>query len=395
MPLAELETIALEHNPTLVQAAMGIRAAEGKHLQAGLYPNPVIGYLGEEIGEEGRAGQQGAFFGQEVVTAGKLRLGRAVAGHEVEHARCAWDVQRRRVLNDVRAGYYEVLLAQRTIELDKELVRIGGQGVKAAEQLEAAMEVSRAEVLQARIEADTAKLELQNARNRLWAAWRRLAAVLGTPQMEPTPLAGKLEDDLPDLAWKDVFTRLMAGSPELAQARSAVQRARCKFAQERAERIPNVDMLAGVRYDNASRNTVATVEIGLPLPVFDRNQGNICKAEAELVAAENEIRRIELQLHQRLAIAFERYANARHQVETYSTKLLPNAEASLKLVQTGCQLQEFDYLTLLTAQRTYFRVALANLEGLHRLQASRVDIEGMLLRGALQQGAPPNGYGVD
>ena len=395
MALAELEAIALEHNPTLVQASAAVQATEGQRWQAGLYPNPVIGYVGEEMGDEGTAGQQGAFFAQELVTAGKLRLRRAVAGHEVEQARHALEAQRQRVLNDVRAGYYEVLLAQRVVELDQELVRIGEEGVDAAKQLEAALEVGRAHVLQARIEAESAGLELHNAQNRYWAAWQRLATVLGMPQMEPPALAGQLEDDLPKLTWENAFARLMAASPELARARAGVERARCALAWEHARRIPNVDVEAGVRYSNTSRDTLTTVQVGVPLPLFDRNQGNICAAEAGLVAARNEIRRVELELHRRLVDAFQAYANARHQVETYSARILPNAKASLELVQTARKRGEFDYFTLLTAQRTYFRVNLAYVESLYRLRASSVNIEGMLLRGALEQGSASSGYRVD
>ena len=90
LTLAELERIALECNPTLAQAAMNVRAAEGTYVQAGLYPNPTVGYVGDEIGNDGTAGFQGGFISQEIVTAGKLRLGRAVASHGIQRARYLW-----------------------------------------------------------------------------------------------------------------------------------------------------------------------------------------------------------------------------------------------------------------------------------------------------------------
>ena len=57
LSIAELENIARRHNPTLAQAARQIEALRGKYVQQGLYPNPVIGYLGEEIGDDGQGGQ--------------------------------------------------------------------------------------------------------------------------------------------------------------------------------------------------------------------------------------------------------------------------------------------------------------------------------------------------
>lgn len=104
LTLDDLEEIALESNPTSVQARMAVQAARGGYIQAGLYPNPAIGYAGDDMGIEGTSGQQGAVFSQEIVTSRKLRLGRTVASHEIQEARHAWEAQRRRVLNDVRGA---------------------------------------------------------------------------------------------------------------------------------------------------------------------------------------------------------------------------------------------------------------------------------------------------
>jgi len=385
MTLAELEEIALTNNPTLVQAGMRVQAAQGKCLQVGLYPNPVVGYEGDEMGIEGSAGQQGVFVGQEIVTGGKLGLRSAVAAHEIVQAEHAWQAQRVRVLNDVRSACYEVLVAQRIVDLNRELVRIGQEGVKAAGDLVAAKEVSRVDLLQARIEADSASLQLFNAQNRHQAAWRRLAALLGTPHMEATPLAGSLESDAPNLTWQEALERLLTESPELAEALAGVERARCAVARERAERIPNLGLRTGVRYHDAAEDTVATIEVGLPLPIFNRNQGNIFKARSELVAAEQEVQRVELALQERLAAVFRRYANARHDAEKYAAEILPNAKASLDMVQSGYRRGVHDYLTLLTAQRTYFQVNLAYLESLLASRSAGVAIEGFLLSGGLER----------
>ena len=391
LSLTQLEALALEHNPTLTQAGARIAAARGKLVQAGLYPNPVAGYQGEEMGIAGTAGFQGGFVGQEIVTAGKLRFDRAVATQELRQAEYQYQAQQRRVLNDVRAGYYEVLTAQRAVELTEQLVRIGDEGLRAAEQLYAAKEVSRVDVLEARIEADSTRLRLQSARNRSQAVWRRLAAVLGRPDLETAPLTGNLEEQVPRFVWDDVLQRLLDESPEVAEARAGVERARNVLARQCAQRIPNVSVQTGVQHDNESGDNIAKVEVALPLPIFNRNQGNIAKADAELIAAENEVRRVELVLRDRLAAALQRYADAREQVETYNQKILPNAKTSLDLVRTAYQQGEIGYIGLLTSQRTYFSAQLSYLEALRQLQTSRVAIEGLLLSGGLRQESPSPG----
>ena len=156
------------------------------------------------------------------------------------------------------------------------------------------------------------------------------------------------------------------------------------LSREYAGRVPNVDLQAGVQYDNATRDTFASVQVGVPIPIYNRNQGNIRRAQAELTAAQHEVRRVQLALQQRLAAVFEQYATAHQQVEKYTRDIMPNAEESLKLVGTGYRQGEFSYLMLLTAQRTYFQTNLAYLDALRDLRAATTALEGSLLSDSLQ-----------
>jgi cobalt-zinc-cadmium efflux system outer membrane protein len=382
--LADLENTALGCNPTLAQAAARVEAARGQCVQVGLYPNPVAGYIGAEIGNEGRTGQQGGFISQEIVTAKKLQLSRIAAAQEVRQAEYAWEMQRQRILTDVRRAFYDALVAQRAVELTEQLARIGEQGVRSVEALMQAKEVARGDLLQARIEADTARVLLERARNRHLAAWRALAAVAGAANMEPRPLAGDLQDGLPQLTWEETSGRLLEQSPELARAQTGVARAQAALSRECAGRVPNVDLQAAVQHDSATRDVFATVQVGVPIPVFNRNQGNIRKAQAELLAAQREVQRIQLALNQRLATVFEQYTNARYQVDKYGRDILPNAAESLKLTNSGYRLGEYNYLAVLTAQRTFFQTNLTYLDALRDLHAAATAVEGNLLSDSLQ-----------
>jgi len=385
LTLVDLVEFAMESNPTLMQATAAMQAAEGRYVQAGLYPNPAIAYQGADIGLDGTSGQQGMGVSQEIVTSNKRIWAMAVAEAEIQQAQLAWESQRRHVVNGIRSGYYDVLLAQRTIDVNKELVRIGKRGVELAKRRLEARQISKAEVLQIQIEAQMADLSLNQANNHHDAAWRRLTAVLGRPDMQPEPLAGEVDKDLPQFDWRETLDILLTQSPELAEAFAAVQRARNDLALQCAERFPNFEVATGVKYDESARFTLADVEISVPIPVFNRNQGNIMAAQSNLAAAQNEVRRLELQLRDRLAEAFEQYANASRQVEAYSGSIVPNAEESLRLANIGYQAGHFSYLTLLTAQRTYFGVSLEYLESLKVFWARSVELEGMLLSGGLQR----------
>lgn len=384
MTLADLEAMAQANNPVLARAAARVEAARGQWFQVGLPPNPVGGYAASEIGNEGRAGQQGGFVGQEIVTGGKLRLSRAVAAQEIRIAEQQLAAQRFRVLSDVRTSFYEVLVAHRRIEIAQELVRIGERAVEAVERFLQAKEASRVDLLQARVETNSARILLENSRNDHSAAWHRLGAVVGIPNMQPTTLAGDVREGLAEITFEDARQRLLSNSPELAAIQANVSRAQQSLNRARAEPIPNLDVQVGVQHDNASNYDIASVQLGAPIPIWNRNQGGIRRAQAELAAAQNDVRRAELELQQRLASTYQRYANARQQVATYTKAILPDAQASLDLVTKGYQQGEFGYLTLLTSQRTYFQTNLAYLESLRQLRESAVVIDGLLLTDSLR-----------
>ncbi len=381
LSLQELEQMALQSNPTLSQARMVIRSAQGGYVQAGLYPNPVAGYIADDMGNDGQAGVQGMGMAQEVVTTHKLRLGQGVASYQVQRARIGLNKQQYSVLNAVRIGYYDTLVAQRAVEVYEKLVDISNEGIRITEKLGAAKEVSQADVLQARIEAEETQLSLNKARHLYRTAWGRLAATIGYPNMPPTPLVGNIEKDLPNLQKHDLLNHILEGSPELAAARSAVKQARCNVALQCAERTPNFELSTAVKRDYGSDYTVADFGFAMPIPIYNRNQGNIVAAQAELTSAIREVRRIELDLHARFIGAFEEYAMARRHVQSYTNTILPNAKKSLQMNSIGYKEGEFDYLKLLTAQRTYFSANLEYLINLGELWTQSVELEGMLLSG--------------
>ncbi len=382
--LADLEGIAFENNPTLAAAASRIEAAQGRYRQVGLYPNPVIGYHATEVGNFGTSGAQGGFVSQRLITGGKLRLNRAVAGHEVDAAHFRFHVQERRVLSDVRLHYYDALVAQQQVQLTADLATIGDNLVKATKTLLLGRVGTENDLLQAEIRADQAYILQDNAQNELAASWRQLAAVIGSPTMQMPRLTGQLDANLPEYDWNTSYSMVINNSPELHVAQAEAERAACAVERARREPIPNVDISVSVRDHDLSGDQVANLQVGIPIPFFDRNQGNIHRAEAEWVVALQEVERVQLSLQNRLAVSYRTYANARQQVERYRQRMVPKSKRSLDLVTAGYEKGEVRYLTLLTAQQTYVQVNLSYLKALQQLRAASTLIEGQLLSGSLK-----------
>ena len=201
--------------------------------------------------------------------------------------------------------------------------------------------------------------------------------------MPMAPLSGELTDGLPQLEWDACLQSVLGSNPELSAAQTRLDRAASVILRARKEPIPNVDLSVSVRRHTITDSDVANVQIGIPIPIFDRNQGNVHAAEAEWVAARKDIERIELDLQDRLAVAYQKYASARQQAERYGQRMLPRAGTSLTLVTEGYQTGQVKYLTLLTAQQTYVRVNLAYLDALLELRTSSAIITGQLFTGSL------------
>lgn len=383
MTLSQLESLALSNNPSLTQFAAAVSSADGNWLQVGLYPNPDVGYAANQIGDRGTAGQQGAWFAQTLVTGHKLRLNRAAASQEVARTQQNLLAQRYRVLTDVRLRYYDALVAQQALQVTGRLLKISAEGVSIAESLLKAQEASGVDVLQAKIERDVALINQARAANRQAAAWRSLAAVCGVPSLKDTSVGGDLFSVWPQLEWQSSLQRLWQQSPELSAARANVARAGWVLERARVEPIPNLDTQFSPQYDTNAHNPNYTVLTSVKYPLWNKNQGNIRAAQAELMAARANVTKLELALQQRLAQAFERYANALQQSEQYRREIMPNAQATLDLVTKGYRQGEFQYLTLLTGQRTFFQVNLAYVESLRDLWQSAATVDGLLLADSL------------
>lgn len=388
--LESLEQMALAFNPSVQRAAAMVAAAGGTWVQVGLAPNPSVGYEGQQLGSGGLAEQHGVLFSQEVVRGGKLALNRAVAGNERLRLEQELEAQRLRVLTDVRVAYFQVLLAQRQIDLTNNLIQIGQEGAKTVDALYRSQEVGKSDVLQAQLEIENSQILAENARNRYASAWRSLTAVVGSPMLAQQPLVGDPLAPPRQIEFDDALGRLLTLSPEMAAASMAVSRARAAIERERVEPVPNVTVQGLVNWQDNGVNGKADggLAVSIPIPVFNRNQGGVARAQAELVAASRALEQLELDLKNRLAPTYERYANARNQVVRYREIILPTADESLDLTRKTYTAGETNYVALLTAQRTYSHTQMGYLEAVRVLRVSEVEIDGLLLSGSLSSSPP-------
>lgn len=381
LTLEALESLALADNPALAEAAAEVRAARGEQYQAGRPPNPTFGYLGSEIGNDDKAGQQGFVVGQEFIRGNKLGLSSAVAAREAERREQVYAARQRRVLTDLRIAFYEAYLAQRRVELAANLQTIGRQAVATAKTLIEAQEGRRTDLLQAEIEGERAAADLAQAESTVRGAWRRLAALAGHPELPYERLSADIDALRWTASWEETLAELLRDSPEMAEAEAEVRRARAALARACVEPVPDVSAQASVQYDAATDYTVAGAQVTLPIPLWNRNQGGIAKAEAELVAARRRAEKVELRLRRDLSQHYQQYEASRARVQAFQGEILDRAQQNLQLATEGYRAGELSFLDFLTVQRTYFQANLEYLSALGELSQSVQMLHGLLLAG--------------
>src|SRR5438132_8034279 len=338
--LEQVQKIASEGNPTLRQAEAEIRAAKDRQQQAGLYPNPTVAYTGDEIrGGSVGGGKQGFFVQQTVVTGGKLGLSRKVFGNDLKLAEIEAEEQKTRVQSAVKMAFLRVLAAQELLDARRDMAAIAQDGAETQRRLMNTGQADETEVLEAEVEAQRMRMSVRMQENTLREEWRSLTAVIGQPGLPLATVAGDLEKGWPEVNEEEAVEAIAKESPAARIADAAEARAQTVLARARRESVPDIQVRAGMEYNHETLGSVplakgweGIAEVAVQIPLFNRNQGNVGAARADVDRAGQEKKRIALTLRERAASAVDQYANARLMAMEYRDEMLPRAKKAYGLM---------------------------------------------------------------
>ena len=383
MKLEDFEQLALANNPKVAQASAEVTTANGQAIQAGLYPNPTVGYEADTVGSGGTANYHGVYVEQTIVTANKLGLARASAMFNIYNAQLKLQRTRIEVLSDVRSAYYELLTARETVRIYEALVRFTDQAYRVqVEQLKGG-QAAAYEPMQLRAQSRIARTALIQARNRYDAAGRQLAAAVSMPEMRPAELDDVADAAVPEIDYDLAVSYMLTVHPDLGAANNTTLQAQTNVERARVVPIPNLGVYSAIQRDYTDpthhRNTW-NLQVGVPIPIFDRNQGAIQAAQGDYVRASYERTRVRNELVKSLADAFRRYENANTLVETYRNEIIPDQSRVYRAVYERHQ-QEPDVVgfgDIVVAQQTLQQSITAYAEALGQRWAALVEIQQLL-----------------
>jgi cobalt-zinc-cadmium efflux system outer membrane protein len=392
LTLADLQRLAITNSPLLVQAAADVASARGQAVQVGLYPNPSAGYEADQVGSGRTAGLQGVYLEQTFKTPGKLSLARQVAEINVRNAELAYHRTETDVAAGVRHQYFAVLVALENRRVARALLRLTEELYNIQRnQLLLGGQVAAYEPMQLRVLVFGARNVLVQAHTRYTSAWKQLAAALGLPEMHPTQLAGQADMPVPVFCYEGVLARMLSRHTDVLTAENTLVRERLELKLACLNVVPDVNVQAAVQKDNTTPpfTTAYNLKVTVPVPLFDRNQGNRQSAEAALLHAEEEAHRVRADLTGRLAEAFERYTNARVQLEFYRDHILPDQVRTLDGVyrQHNVKPEGVTFGDIVTAQQTLGTAIATYLNTLGQLWTAVVDVAHLLQTDDLYSGS--------
>jgi cobalt-zinc-cadmium efflux system outer membrane protein len=397
--LEELQQMALQSNPTFAQAAANVQAAEGRKKQSGLYPNPTVGYQGEQIrGGSFHGGEEGFFVQQDIVLGKKLSLNRKIFDQELKQAETEAEEQKLRVVTNVRISYIQALAAQQVLELRQNLSKLADDAVETSYQLANVGQADAPDVLESEVEAQQAQLAVTLSEQNLQRVWKALAAVVGNPRLPLMKLEGKLEDT-PPVDVEELVEKIVNESPAVRIAEFGVKRAEAALAREKREPIPDLQLRGGMEQNGEllsgpggrAVGLQGFADVGVRIPLFNRNQGNIATAKADAERAKREVERVKLLLRERAASVVQNYTYSQTAVDRYKNQMIPRARKAYEMYSKKYQTMAAAYPQVLIAQRTLMQLEVSYLAALESFATSSLSLQSYLLTDGLESPAQPGG----
>jgi outer membrane protein, heavy metal efflux system len=380
--LADLQRLALTRNPSVRQAAADVEAAAGAAVQAGLPRNPVVGYEGDTINQAGTAGMQGLYLEQTLRTGGKLQVAQAAAALDVVNARLTLRQVQNDVMSQVRQQYFAVLVARESLRVARVLARFSEEVYRIDVEQVSGLLAAAYEPLPLRVLAMQARATVVQAANREAAAWRQLTAAAGAPELPPSELSGRADLPAPQFQFDELLGRILSGHSEVLAARNAAEKARLQLRLARLTPVPDVDLRVMTQKDFTTPpfRVVTSVQVGVPVPVWDRNQGNIRRAEADLVRAQEQEGRVRVDLQSRLADAYQRYDSARVLLGYYVHDILPDQVRTYRGIRDRHDKEpnEVAFVDVATAQQDLANTVTGYLSTLSAFWSAVVDVAALL-----------------
>lgn len=382
LTLRQALALTLAKNPELAVFSWDVRMGEARLLQAGLRPNPVVTLEPQDLTGSGDYSGGGlsetTLLLSQLIELGGKRAARMKAA-ALDRDLAGWDYETKRiaVFSQTAQDFLDVLREQQRLALAEETVRLAQQVVDTVKARVQAAAARAEEATKAEVALASVQIECDQIERALVAARQRLSANWGSTQPRFERVEGNLDSIAPIPALEQLSQKL-AQNPELARWATEISQRAAALALEKAKAKPDITIGGGYRRKEESADNTLVVGVSIPLPLFNRNQGNIKEAEYRLARSQEERRAAEVGVTTALNQAYQALAAAHAEVTALRERVLPGAQSVFETATERYREARYSYLEVLDAQRTLFAARSQLLRGLTDYHRAVLAIERLV-----------------
>ncbi|WP_223527909.1 TolC family protein [Pseudomonas sp. BF-B-26] len=379
-PFANASTLTLDQalqtafarNPDLAAAQWEIGIAEGDRQQAGLIPNPEVSWEAEDTRRDSRTTT--VMLSQPIELGGKRGARIDVASRAQDAAGIELQRKRNALRADVIQAFTSAQTAQQRLQLSRQSLQLAEHGLRVALGRIEAGKSSPVEGTRAQVQRSEVRLELSRAERDQANAYQQLAQVMGAP----IPTSTTVQTATQSMPAVPPPTRLLERLNETAELRLAtlqIDQREASLGLEKAQRIPDLTVSIGSQYSELERERVNVVGLSMPIPLFNRNQGNVLAAARRTDQARDLRNATELRLRSEIQTTLEQWQTANGEVQAFNQTILPAAQRAVDSATRGFEMGKFGFLDVLDAQRTLISARTQYLQAVAEATDARVRIE--------------------
>lgn len=364
--------LAYSANPELAAARQQVGAAQGARQQAGLLPNPELSLQAEDTRSDSRT--SAVLLSQRLELGGKRGARINVADYGVQAARLELEQRGNQLRAEVVQAFFAAARAQVALDLAQQSRVLAEHGLKVAQGRIKAGKVSPIDATRAEVQVAETRLQVQRALTSRANAYRQLEQATASPlgvgaQVAPQALSpGAAPPTATLLGAIDQVSELRLAQVQTLQAEAAL-------GSEKAQRIPDLTVSLGSQYSREDRERINLIGVSMPIPLFDRNQGNVLSAARRADQAQDLLAAARWRVRTQAQSALAQWDTASAETRAFEQTILPGAAQAVASATRGFEMGKFAFLDVLDAQRTLIGARSQYLDALATASDARVAVE--------------------
>ncbi|MFZ6032306.1 MAG: TolC family protein [Melioribacter sp.] len=356
--LNEAIETALKNNPNLAVYEYEIKSLDKQKIQAGLIPNPEANFEAENFlgGKElsGFKGSEFTLYASQLFELGGKRSSRiALAENEVNAAKGEFELRKIELISNVKETFFNLYRILKQIELQKKFIKLNEDIMSTIVKQVKAGKTSPAEESKVKVALINSRIELDRLQRESLSASSTLSSLLGTTAKRYEPVFDFYENIFSPPDREDVI----AGLEEIPlikiiETEKVLRAARLEL--EKSQAVPDLTVSGGVRYLRELNTHSFVAGISIPLPFFNRNQGNIQSAEVLLRQVDEIKKASKLLVISKINSSLNNLLSAFNNSTRLKNEIIPQSEKAYEITRQGYLQGRFAFIDLLDAQRTLF-----------------------------------------